>query len=59
MSKPEEKQTENQRARVQVENLPQAEKELKDGEAAKVKGGGGPAGGVNRTIGEEIPQTVR
>ena len=55
MSKAEEKQTENQRARVQVENLPQAEKELKDGEAEKVKGGGG---SLLRMPGEEIPQTA-
>jgi hypothetical protein len=43
--------------RVQVGNLPQQEKELKDREAAQVEGGGGAAGGVvgSRHIGEEIP----
>jgi hypothetical protein len=49
--------------RVQVSNLPQQEKELKDKEAENVKGGGGLAGGVlagggsgASHIGEEIPQ---
>ena len=41
--------------RVQVGNLPQQEKELKDKEAEKVKGGYGPY----NCSGEEIPQTVR
>jgi len=40
--------------RVQVGNLPQQEKELKDKEAEKVKGGYGPY----NCSGEEIPQTV-
>ena len=42
------------KTRVQVKNLPQAEKELKDREAEKVKGGGGIAGGVLKP--EELPQ---
>ncbi len=43
--------------RVQVGNLPQQEKELKDREAENVKGGGGVSGGVVlRGQGEEIPQ---
>ena len=43
--------------RVQVDNLPQQEKELKDQEAENVKGGGGvPGGVVANHIGEEIPQ---
>jgi len=43
--------------RVQVDNLPQQEKELKDREAENVKGGGGlPGGVVANRIGEEIPQ---
>ena len=43
------------KARVQVKNLPQAERELKDHEAEKVKGG---RGSLLRMPGEEIPQTV-
>ncbi|HJX89629.1 MAG TPA: hypothetical protein VJ372_03990 [Pyrinomonadaceae bacterium] len=44
-------------SRVQVGKLPHQEKELKDQEAEKVKGGGGVAGGVvNNRIGEEISQ---
>ena len=43
-------------SRVQVGNLPQQEKELKEQEAEKVKGGGGCGGGVLTHIGEEIPQ---
>ena len=43
--------------RVQVGSLPQQDKELKDREAEKVKGGGGLPGGVVAShIGEEIPQ---
>ena len=45
--------------RVQVANLPQQEKELRDLEAENVKGGGGAGGGVLRQAGEEIPQTTR
>ena len=46
--------------RVQVGNLPQQEKELKDQEAEKVKGGGGLSGGVIQPPGgEEIPQRNR
>ena len=58
MSTPKER-TEDKKARVQVSNLPQQDKQLKDNEAENVKGGGGPAGGVNRQSGEEIPQTTR
>jgi len=44
-------------SRVQVGKLPQQEKELKDQEAEKVKGGGGLPGGVLPShVGEEIPQ---
>lgn len=43
--------------RVQVSNLPQQEKELKDHEAEKIKGGSG--GDFASHIGEEIPQTTR
>ena len=47
-------------SRVQVANLPQNDKELKNQEAADVKGGGGLSGGViNNHIGEEIPQRNR
>jgi len=52
-------QSEDQKNRVQVTNLPQEQKELKDREAQKITGGGGVSGGVNRGerhIGEEIPQ---
>jgi hypothetical protein len=50
--------TEAKTNRVQVANLPQQEKELKDRESENVKGGGGAAGGIvgSRQIGEEIPQ---
>jgi len=51
--------TEAKTNRIQVDNLPQQEKELKDQEAEKVKGGGGVSGGVLRQAGEEIPQTTR
>ena len=47
--------TEAKTGRVQVDNLPQQERELKDQEAEKVKGGYGPY----NSSGEEIPQTVR
>ena len=46
--------------RVQVGNLPQKERDLKDQEAEKVTGGGGMPGGVLPShIGEEIPQKNR
>ena len=46
-------------SRVQVDNLPQQAKELKDHEAEKIKGGGGLPGGVVAShVGEEIPQTT-
>ena len=52
-----EQQKNEEKARVQVGNLAQQEKELKDREAENIKGGGGLSGGVLRThIGEEIPQ---
>jgi len=42
---------------VQISDLPSQEKELKDQEAEKVKGGGGRPGGVIAYhVGEEIPQ---
>ena len=50
-----EPKTDAKTGRVQVGNLPQQEKELKDQEAEKVKGGYGPY----NSSGEEIPQTVR
>jgi len=49
-------------SRVKVGKLPQAEKEIEDREARKIKGQGGASGGVNgdrsqpNHIGEEIPQ---
>ena len=55
MSNTSELKPEAQSSRVQIGNLAQQEKELKEKEAERVKGGGGPAGGVN--CGEEIPQT--
>jgi len=46
--------------RVQVADLLQQERDLKDQEAEDVKGGGGSPGGVLRNhIGEEISRTVR
>ena len=49
MSNSTQQKTESKTSRVQVGNLPQQEKELKDQEAEKVKGG--------VLCGEEIPQT--
>ena len=52
-----EQKDEKSKDKVQLKDLPLKEKELTEDEARKVKGGGGPSGGVNRTgIGEEIPQ---
>lgn len=46
--------------RMQVGNLPQKERDLKDQEAENVKGGGGSPGGVLRShIGEDSPRTGR
>ena len=60
MSSSTQQNTEAKTSRVQVGNLPQQEKELKDQEAENIKGGGGLAGGVVAShIGEEIPQTKR
>jgi len=57
MSQSTEQQREENNSRVQVGNLPRQEKDVKDSEAAKVKGGAGAPGGVlNRMPGEEIPQ---
>jgi hypothetical protein len=58
MSNSTEQKPEAKTSRVQVGNLPQKEKELKDQEAENVKGGGGLSGGVvfPSHIGEEIPQ---
>jgi hypothetical protein len=55
MSNSTEQKTESRTSRVQIGNLPEQEKELKDHEAEKVKGGYGPY----NSSGEEIPQTVR
>ena len=41
-----EQKPEAKSSRVQVTNLPQQEKELRDKDAEKVKGGGGLSGGV-------------
>lgn len=63
MSNATDQKTEETTSRVKVSNLPEQEKELKQAEAANIKGGGGLSGGVvergNATvkhIGEEIPQ---
>jgi hypothetical protein len=64
MSRPKEQKPEDKKGRTQVGNLPQQEKELKEREAEKIKGGGGLSGGVvlrgenqlTSHIGEEIPQ---
>jgi hypothetical protein len=59
MSQQNEKMSDENQGRVQVNNLPQQEEGLKSDEARNVKGGGGASGGVlgDRThIGEEIPQ---
>ena len=56
MSNPTDQKPEAKTSRIQVDNLPQQDKELNDQEAENVKGGGGVPGGVvaNR-IGREIP----
>lgn len=60
MSNSTDRKTEAKTSRVEVSNLPAQEKQLKDEEAANVKGGGGLGGGVFAShIGEEIPQTVK
>ena len=60
MSKATEQNTEARAGRVQVGKLPQQEKDLRDREAEKVKGGGGLSGGVVLPPGgEEIPQRNR
>ena len=52
-----EQKSEAKTSRIQVGNLPQEEKTLKEKEAENVKGGGGLAGGVIAShVGEEIPQ---
>jgi hypothetical protein len=56
MSKSTEQKPEARTSRVQVADLTQQEKELKNREAETVKGGGGVSGGVLRQAGEEIPQ---
>jgi hypothetical protein len=61
MSQSSEQKREQNTSRVQVGNLPRQEKDVNEGESAKVKGGGGPSGGVLGDkgadhIGEEIPQ---
>ncbi len=59
MSKPKEQKLEDNKGRVRVGNLPQQEEELKEREAANIKGGGGLSGGVvsrgESHIGDEIP----
>jgi hypothetical protein len=57
MSNTSELKPETKSARVEIGNLPQQEKELKEKEPESVKGGGGSPGGViERYAGEEIPQ---
>jgi len=57
MSDSTEQSTEAKTSRVQVGNLPQQERDLKDQEAENIKGGGGRIGSViGSHIGEEIPQ---
>jgi hypothetical protein len=56
MSKTKEGNLDENKSRVQVDNLEQQERKLKNHEAESVKGGGGPSGGVlHYNIGEEIP----
>ena len=55
-SKPEQQKSED-KGRVEVENLPRKEQELKNEEAKGIRGGGVSDKGVDlRHIGEEIPQ---
>ena len=53
-------ESETKTSRVEIGNLPQEEKELKNNEAENIKGGGGLSGGVIQPPGgEEIPQRNR
>jgi len=55
-SKPEQQKSED-KVRVEVENLPRKEQELKNEEAKGIRGGSASDRGVDlRHIGEEIPQ---
>ena len=57
MSNSIEQKQETRTGRIQVGNLPQEEKSVKDQEAENVKGGGGLSGGVIASeIEEEIPK---
>ena len=54
-----EEMSDEKQGRVEINELPQKEEELKTDEAKEVKGGGGLSGGViasRKQIGEEIPQ---
>jgi hypothetical protein len=54
MRKP--KEQKEGKKRVQVRNLPQQEKELKDREAENIKGGGGLSGGV---VASYVPEDIK
>jgi hypothetical protein len=54
-SKPEQQKSED-KGRVEVEDLPRKEEELKNEEAKQIRGGGANSGVNVRHIGEEIPQ---
>lgn len=58
MSEQKMQKAEDKNLRVQVGNLPQQDKELREREAENIRGGGGLSGGVlgSKHIGEEIPQ---
>ena len=57
MSSKSEQQKSEDKGRVEVENLPRKEQELKNEEAKGIRGGGASDRGVDlRHIGEEIPQ---
>lgn len=46
MSKRKQEKSSDKNARVKVRNLPQQDREVKNSEAANVRGGGGMTGGV-------------
>ena len=59
MSNTKEQKPEAKTSRVQVDNIPQQEKELNDKDAENIKGGGLAGGVFPSHIGEEIPQKNR
>jgi hypothetical protein len=58
MNKLRTRKTSDENARVKLGKLTQQDRELKNGEAKNIRGGGGPSGGVNGDKGNEISNTL-